>query len=183
MRKKLLLAGFLTLLISFFVFAANETLTITTYYPSPYGSYMNLTVMGSLGVGTTNPAGVLDVRPLPAVSGNGRDIYIYAQDGQTTGTRNGGNINLMPGKGRASGSGGNIILIPDTVSGSDSIGNVGIGTTAPQVKLDVNGTVRIVTATTGSAQPNSSVLCLRSDQQGFGVCKSVPNSSGNCDCK
>ncbi len=28
-------------------FAADETLTITTYYPSPYGSYNNLTVAGN----------------------------------------------------------------------------------------------------------------------------------------
>jgi hypothetical protein len=37
------------------IFAADETLTITTYYPSPYGSYNNLTVANRLGVGTASP--------------------------------------------------------------------------------------------------------------------------------
>jgi hypothetical protein len=35
--------------------AADETLTITTYYPSPYGSYNNLSVANKLGVGTASP--------------------------------------------------------------------------------------------------------------------------------
>jgi hypothetical protein len=34
---------------SYSLFAADETLTITTYYPSPYGSYKNLTAPGVIG--------------------------------------------------------------------------------------------------------------------------------------
>jgi hypothetical protein len=49
------------LIFSTLCFAADETLTITTYYPSPYGSYNNLTVANSLSIGTTSPAGKLDV--------------------------------------------------------------------------------------------------------------------------
>ncbi len=45
------------------IFAADETLTITTYYPSPYGSYniLNLPgqpiISGQIGGAMTNPAG------------------------------------------------------------------------------------------------------------------------------
>ena len=52
-------------------FAADETLTITTYYPSPYGSYNQLTTTGDtylattsankVGIGTTSPAEKLEV--------------------------------------------------------------------------------------------------------------------------
>ncbi|MFH0754378.1 MAG: hypothetical protein V2A70_07420 [Candidatus Omnitrophota bacterium] len=38
-----------------------ETLTLTTFYPSPSGDYKDLYVTGSLGVGTTSPTTNLDV--------------------------------------------------------------------------------------------------------------------------
>ncbi len=54
-----------------FVLAADETLTITTYYPSPYGNYTNLTVTGNtylatttgtnVGIGTSSPGAILHV--------------------------------------------------------------------------------------------------------------------------
>lgn len=40
---------------------AEEAITITTYYPSPYGSYQDLYVANELGVGTTDPGTKLDV--------------------------------------------------------------------------------------------------------------------------
>jgi len=56
--------------------AADEQLTFTTYYPSPYGSYIDLTVSNSLMVGPVN---------------NGATIW-------------GGNANNVPGAVVASGS-------------------------------------------------------------------------------
>ena len=44
----LALFGFLSLS------SAQENLTITTYYPSPYGSYMDLRVSDQLSVGLIN---------------------------------------------------------------------------------------------------------------------------------
>jgi hypothetical protein len=40
---------------------AEEQIAITTYYPSPFGSYNTLYVTNSIGIGTTNPQASLDV--------------------------------------------------------------------------------------------------------------------------
>ena len=99
---------------------ADETITITTYYPSPYGSYNQLQV----GSGTKQAA-ILDVEGGTATSGNGLPINLYAQSGASVGSGNGGNIILMPG----------------TATGSGTAGNVGIGTASPGQMLQIgNGT-------------------------------------------
>ena len=51
-----------------FLFAVEESLTITTYYPSPYGSYKSLQV-DKLGVGDNNGDGMLSSADLPTTSG------------------------------------------------------------------------------------------------------------------
>ncbi len=38
-----------------------DSLTMTTYYPSPSGNYQNLTVVSNVGIGTTAPSVALDV--------------------------------------------------------------------------------------------------------------------------
>jgi len=38
-----------------------DEMTLTTYYPAPYGVYNDLSVMNRLGIGTTNPSQKLDV--------------------------------------------------------------------------------------------------------------------------
>jgi len=55
--KVFLLSLSLSLLLVFpsFLSAVEEKLTITTYYPSPYGSYNQLYVADKLGIGTTAP--------------------------------------------------------------------------------------------------------------------------------
>ncbi|MBF0330586.1 MAG: hypothetical protein HQL17_01510 [Candidatus Omnitrophica bacterium] len=42
--------------------AQADTLTLTTYYPSPSGDYQDLQVMGNLGVGTIRPGSSLEVK-------------------------------------------------------------------------------------------------------------------------
>lgn len=69
---------------------------------------------GSVGIGTTNPLGALDVRGGVASSGNGTALYLYAQDGFPSGNTNGGNIILKPGASSGSGK-----------------SSVGIGTATP----------------------------------------------------
>ena len=82
------------LIISVFIpgillFAADETISLTTYYPSPYGNYAALNAR-QMKIGVT-----------------------YSGSGVTTADNN--------------------LLVE---------GNVGIGTTTPQQKLDVNGIIR-----------------------------------------
>jgi hypothetical protein len=81
MAKKLLFLGIILIFVSF-AYAQEEQLTITTYYPSPYGSYNelhtsqmaiglnyqkttppanSLIVEGDVGIGTTGPQADLEV--------------------------------------------------------------------------------------------------------------------------
>lgn len=78
---------------------------------------------GNVGIGTTSPAGTLDVRGGTASSGNGVGISLYAQSGQASGNTDGGNIILMPG----------------AANGAGTAGRVGIGTASPAHALDVAG--------------------------------------------
>ena len=73
---------------------SEETFTITTYYPSPYGSYNELTTTGntylattsgSVGIGTTAPDGKLEVSGRISQIGLGYSTYLgyragYADD-------------------------------------------------------------------------------------------------------
>ncbi|MCK9431299.1 MAG: hypothetical protein M0R17_15130 [Candidatus Omnitrophica bacterium] len=58
-------------------FGAEESITITTYYPSPYGSYNELAT-NKLAVGDTNGNGTLDAADQPNRNG---DIRLKAQTG------------------------------------------------------------------------------------------------------
>jgi hypothetical protein len=82
---------------------------------SPTAERMRIDTLGNVGIGTTSPAGVLDVRGGTAASGNGTSINLYSQNGYASGNTNGGNIILMPG----------------TANGTGTQGNVGIGTSSP----------------------------------------------------
>jgi hypothetical protein len=84
---------------------------------------MTLDQFGNVGIGTTSPAGILDVRGGTAASGDGTDISLYAQNAQASGNHDGGNIILMPG----------------AANGAGTPGRVGIGTASPAHTLDVAG--------------------------------------------
>jgi hypothetical protein len=65
--KSICLSAFILLILSTFVFA--EEITITTYYPSPYGSYNSLQV-DKLGVGDNNGDSAFTSADVPSTSGN-----------------------------------------------------------------------------------------------------------------
>ena len=89
--------GVLTACVSSFMFsrpvqAADESLTLETYYPAPYGAYAELTTTSNtslaidadkrVGIGTTNPISRLtvDVRNDAVVSGTQGGIMIIGRD-------------------------------------------------------------------------------------------------------
>lgn len=139
-------------------FAQEEKLTITTYYPSPYGSYNQLYVADKLGIGTTSPQTQLHIRgdgayislnddvtaggspetaafSIAADNGSGRlitdknlDIYIDS-DNNDADTRH---FSIIKNQGW----GGPLATTIFTVSES---GNVGIGTASPGTKLHILG--------------------------------------------
>jgi len=109
MNKVFVIIGLTILGLSSLGFA-DETMTITTYYPSPYGSYRELTahrmkigriyslpgtsvaddnliVEGRVGINTTNLEGILNVGPLP-VNNNGNDasLRVVKQDDANSNT-------------------------------------------------------------------------------------------------
>ncbi len=101
---------------------------------------------GNIGIGTTTPAGILDVRPPDAASGAGSSVIIKAQKGAANNV--GGNLLLSSGdNGADSGNGYIAFGIGAPVVGPSfsvnermrisSAGNVGIGTTAPVARINV----------------------------------------------
>lgn len=76
MFKKILFLGILCAL-STLAYAEEDSITITTYYPSPYGSYNQLQA-NSLGVGDNNGNSALESGDVPSVSG---DVWIAGKVG------------------------------------------------------------------------------------------------------
>ena len=68
MQKSIFLVIFVFALLNL-CFAADESITITTYYPSPYGSYGSLQA-NKFGVGDNNGDGLFTAADVPTTSGN-----------------------------------------------------------------------------------------------------------------
>jgi hypothetical protein len=180
MRKIILFAGMVLFLGITFCFA-QEQLTITTYYPSPYGSYNSLQT-DKLGVGDNNNDGSLTSADVPTTSG---DVWIHGNvgigttnpsskleissedyNGLTLRDSENGNIvvaTLEDGVNGATGSRGLFRLYDQGVidvqllAGADGTvsyikdGDVGIGTTSPGAKLEVAGGGVRIKETVGTA--------------------------------
>lgn len=106
MYKKIFIVYWSIIFFTLPVFLFAEEITITTYYPSPYGSYSSLQA-DKLGVGDNNSDGFFTAVDVPTTTG---DVWIK--------------------------------------------GNVGIGTTSPGAKLDVNGAAKISSWATQSLTTN-----------------------------
>ena len=137
--------AFLLAILGFGATLMAEDITLTTYYPAPYGAYEELTVTGNVGIGTTSPAGNLDV-----VNAGVLGIRVHGAENAALRVQN-------------DALGGDFLDIQPTTSGidfqvndinvlrlSDTSGNVGIGTTGPNYKLDVAGDIN----TTGEVRKN-----------------------------
>jgi len=120
-RKRCLFFALTLILLCFHPhMAGSETLTLTTYYPAPYGGYVSLLTTqltmlardgGSVGIGTPGPNAKLDVKGL----GNTAATF-------SLGVRNSNDIYSLSVR---------------------NDGNVGIGTTNPGAMLDVAGDLMV----------------------------------------
>ncbi len=125
--------------------------------------YGLLVESGNVGIGTTTPAGILDVDGGTSDSGSGTNITLKAQDGYQT-NDDGGSIILMPGEAPATGEDG----------------NVGIGLAAPKSTLDVFGsfgTSAVVTVSTNTTLDESHFMVIV-DTSGGTRTITLPSASG-----
>ena len=130
MLRYIKLSGIILLFVLFlstpgFSQTQTEQLVITTYYPSPYGSYRQLQITDP---STAAGRRALDVSQTGAVGGTGYAIYASKTGASTTN---------VGGYFEASGGTANYGLIVGS-------GWVGIGTATPLAALQVNGGIRAV---------------------------------------
>ncbi len=135
---------------------------------SPKGTGNTIFSSGNVGIGTTNPTFALHARSTSAATTG----YFESTNIATVIGFSDTNTTFRP----QLGSSGNDLFLQ--TSGStrmvvDSAGNVGIGSTTPNVKLDINGSIR---STTGSA--SSTGKFLLSDSAGVATIQGNPWANG-----
>ncbi len=121
---------------------AQESVTLTTYYPAPVGVYQRLVTL-TLGVGDSNASGTVDAADAPNPATNPGDAWIAGDVGLgTTNLRARLDVSgaALVGAGLA---GNNAITAP--INGLLVEGDTGFGLTAPNftpaADLEINGTL------------------------------------------
>jgi hypothetical protein len=143
MRFKFLLASTFLSIFCFCPFiSAEEKITITTYYPSPYGSYNQLQT-DKFGVGDNNSDGSFTSSDVPTTSG---DVWIKGNVGIGTTLTTVTPLKklILKGLGTTTGIGLQVLDSSNTVllTTLDS-GNVGIGTATPTDKLQIDTSIAL----------------------------------------
>jgi hypothetical protein len=161
MRKRMFFVLFL--LTPFFLLTAfsQETLTITTYYPAPFGVYTNLRLYPSVqpACATANDEGVMyfdnNLHQMLVCSGDGAGHYSW----QSGGLWRLGKTGDTPPK---------YYIYPNDLNW-----NVGIGTNNPTEKLEIKGgNIRL--NRDGDATKSSTILFDFSDTQNMGYIYGAP---------
>lgn len=130
----------------------SETLTITTYYPAPYGAYSSLLTTdqtllardaGNVGVGTPFPTAKLQIM---GENGSNDKQALYA-----------------------GGAGGIGLVVTNA-------GNVGIGVPSPSARLHIAGTIKF-----SGGPPGPAALCINAAGV-LSRCVSAVDALGACTC-
>jgi len=181
-------AAFFLVLFLYSLSFSDEKITITTYYPSPYGSYRELRadqmaigsayrssaladgdlfVSGNVGIGTTSPSNAQGWNRVLDVNGAAHAKLLVTEN--TAGVKTGifSHSNWGGGATGSIGTESNHPLRFLTNYSErmriDTSGNVGIGTASPGAKLDVVGKIRMADGTQGADK------VLTSDASGVGT--------------
>ncbi|MDO8749138.1 MAG: hypothetical protein Q7J72_08525 [Candidatus Omnitrophota bacterium] len=138
--------------------ASDESLTLETYYPAPYGIYSELTTTnstylategGNVGIGNTDPVYALDIQRTDNAASTAASIYNAGNrgvavrlesDNHSYSVRVGGTADALPGR----------FVVRDLTNSENRLvverdGDVGIGITNPgsydgkEAKFDVGG--------------------------------------------
>ncbi|MFH1640505.1 MAG: hypothetical protein ABIA66_00940 [Candidatus Omnitrophota bacterium] len=184
----IIVCGIMVFFISsvFLLSFAEETLTVTTYYPSPYGSYNELTTAdntylattgGSVGIGTTSPQHKVQIGEIASTSTATPDtlslggtysdtaganpklrVYYDGTNSVGLGVTSAGMEYIVP----ASASEGHIFYV-----GSSDVAHIG-----PNGEASFDGI---------SGDGNGKAVCIKSDGN-LGTCTNQPDASGVCNC-
>ncbi len=159
-----------------------ETVTVSTFYPSPFGSYQDLTVTrnaslattsGNVGIGNTNPGAKLDVTGNLLLSGSRSTIFTT---GDNTTTHRGG-IQIVTYN-----NGVDMVWTPTNQSGTPINGAIHFGGggffNSNLVGFSTSGNVGIGPLITGASSINNNYAITIAGNGKIGINRAGANDPG-----